>query len=136
MKPEISMRNCKVRGERVRALLSPDGPERIQTVEEGLAPAYILKGVNDRQPRSGIRERMRHWHVPGVSVAVIHDGVIEWAKGYGEVEAGGSAVDAETIFQTGSVGKTLTAVAVLALVDRGVLDLERDVNEYLGSCSI
>jgi CubicO group peptidase (beta-lactamase class C family) len=134
MKPEISiMRNSKARGERVRASLSPDGPERIQTVEEGLAPAYILKGVNDRQPRSGIRERMRHWHVPGVSVAVINDGVIEWAKGYGEVEAGGSTVDAETIFQTGSIGKTLTAVTVLALVDRGVLDLDRDVNEYLVS---
>jgi hypothetical protein len=43
MKPEISiMRNSKARGERVRTSLSPDGPEHIQTVEEGLAPAYIL----------------------------------------------------------------------------------------------
>lgn len=102
-------------------------------VEEGLAPAYILKGVNERQPRWGLAERMKHWHVPGVSVAVINDGVIEWAKGYGEVEPGGRAVDTETIFQSASLGKTLTAVTVLALVDRGELELDRDVNEYLAS---
>lgn len=102
-------------------------------VEEGLAPSYILEGVNDQQKHWGILERMDYWHVPGVSVAVINHGKIEWAKGYGEAEAGGRAVGKETIFQTGSLGKTVTAVTVLALVDRGVLKLDRDVNDYLVS---
>ncbi len=127
---------CSPRKEKAESALSPGLTERILGVEEGLAPAYVLKGVNDGEPRGRIKERMRHWHVPGVSVAVMNDGVIEWARGYGEVEAGGSAADSETAFQTGSLGKTLTAVTVLALVDRGVLELDRDVNGYLASWRI
>lgn len=116
-----------------RTSLPLHNSDPVQTVEAGLAPEYILKGVDDRQPPWGIRERMKHWHVPGVSVAVLNNGVIEWAKGYGEAEAGGHSVDAETIFQTGSIGKTLTAMTALALVDRRVFDLDRDVGEYLVS---
>ena len=113
--------------------LHPDIQSVIQEVEEGLAPSYILEGVNDQQARWDIRERMEYWHVPGVSLAVIIHGTIEWAKGYGKVEADGNPVGIETIFQTGSLGKTLTSVTVLALVDRGVLQLDRDVNDYLVS---
>ncbi len=105
----------------------------MQKVEEGLAPSYILDGVNDQQTHWGIRERMDYWHVPGVSLAVINHGKIEWAKGYGVTEADGSAVGKETIFQTGSLGKTVTAVTVLALVDQGMLQLDRDVTDYLAS---
>lgn len=120
-------------GKQPGASPSQDVAARIRAVEEGLLPAYILEGVNDGQPPSSISERMRGWQVPGVSVAVINDGVIEWAKGYGEVEAGGRGVDTETIFQTGSIGKTLTAMTMLTLVERGVLDLDRDVNEQMSS---
>jgi CubicO group peptidase (beta-lactamase class C family) len=76
---------------------------------------------------------MKHWHVPGVSVAVINGGVIECTREYGEAELGGRRVNTETIFQTGSLGKMLTAATVLTLVDRGMLDLDKNVNEYLSS---
>jgi CubicO group peptidase (beta-lactamase class C family) len=126
---------CQRASEEKAAKTSPsrDRFDHIQLVEKGLRPAYILKGVNDGQPPASIEERLRHWHVPGVSVAVVNNGAIEWAKGYGVTEAGGRVVDTETIFQTASIGKMVTAVTVLALVDRGLFDLDRDVNEYLTS---
>lgn len=119
-----------------KAAATPPSRDRIahiQLVEQGLRPPYILEGVNDKQPPASIEERLRHWHVPGVSVAVVNNGTIEWAKGYGVTETGGRVVDTETIFQVASIGKTVTAVTVLALVDRGLFDLDREVNEYLTS---
>jgi hypothetical protein len=73
-----------------------------------------------------IAEMMESHSVPGVSVAVINGFEIEWARGYGVREAGGTgAVTADTLFQTASVGKMVTAVTVLAVVERGLIDLLR-----------
>lgn len=107
--------------------------ERILAVEGGLMKAYVLSGVNDQKVRHRLEDRMQHWHVPGVSVAVINDGVVEWTRGYGVVTDGGAAVDSQTLFQTGSIGKMITALAALILMERGMLDLGRDVNDYLTS---
>jgi CubicO group peptidase (beta-lactamase class C family) len=69
-----------------------------------------------------------------VSVAVINDFEIDWTKGYGTREAGRpGAVTPDTLFQTASVGKVITAVTALAFVERGLIDLDTDVNEYLTS---
>lgn len=124
---------CSAKKEEAKTLPPQVRLDHIQLVEKGLRPAYILEGVNDGQPPASIEERLRYWHVPGVSVAVVNNGAIEWAKGYGVTEAGGRVIDTETIFQTGSIGKTVTAVTVLALVDRGLFGLDRAVNEYLTS---
>jgi hypothetical protein len=58
--------------------------KHMRSIEESLAPACFLKGVNDQQLRWKIEEWMKHWCVPGVSIAVINEGVIDWARGYGE----------------------------------------------------
>jgi CubicO group peptidase (beta-lactamase class C family) len=52
-------------------------------------------------------------HVPGVSIAVIHHGVIEWAQGFGVTSLDGPPVTAETLFQAGSISKPLAAMAAL-----------------------
>jgi CubicO group peptidase (beta-lactamase class C family) len=80
---------------------------------------------------------MEHYRVPAVSIAVINDGVVEWAKGYGVKRAGGSdSVSVSTLFQAASISKPVTAAAILRLRDRGVLDLDVDVNEYLQSWQV
>jgi CubicO group peptidase (beta-lactamase class C family) len=77
---------------------------------------------------------MAYYGVPGMSIAVINNGQLAWAKGYGVMEAGGSRqVTSETRFQAASISKPVTAMAALALVQRGVLDLDRDVNRWLTS---
>jgi CubicO group peptidase (beta-lactamase class C family) len=76
---------------------------------------------------------MKEVNVPGVSIAVIHDGKIEWARGFGVSSVGGSPVTAETMFQAGSISKPLTAMAALRLVEQGKLSLDVDINTLLTS---
>ena len=106
---------------------------KIERVEEGLL-------VNQSDPlwkRMNLTDRMAYYKVPGVSIAVINDNQIEWAKGYGVMEAGeDQPVTPETIFQTGSIAKPIVAMAALHYVDEGDLVLDSDVNNKLSSWKI
>lgn len=103
---------------------------RIRAFENGLGPAVRVQG--EPPVRWTIQERMAHWNVPGLSIAVIRDGKIAWAKGYGVLQAGGKErVDTSTVFSVGSVSKVGAAAMTLRLVDAGQVDLDRDVNDYL-----
>jgi CubicO group peptidase (beta-lactamase class C family) len=100
--------------------------ERIQRVENGLLPAFMIKG---RTTAMKLAERMADYKVPGLSVAVINDGKIEWARGYGVIEkGGGKSVTADTLFLAGSISKPVAALAALRLVEQGKLSLDEDVN--------
>jgi CubicO group peptidase (beta-lactamase class C family) len=81
-----------------------------------------------------LAERMTFYKVPGVSIAVIDHGRIEWAKGYGVLKAGSAApVTTASFFEAASTTKAVIASLVLGLVQEGKLDLDRDVNQYLKS---
>ena len=71
--------------------------------------------------------------IAGAAVVVVRDGAVLAARGYGHADvANGIRVDpARTLFRTGSVGKLFTWTAVMQLVEAGLLDLDRDVNDYL-----
>jgi hypothetical protein len=56
-----------------------------------------------------LADRMKELNIPGVSIAVIHEGKIEWARGFGVSGFGGSPVTLETMFQAGSISKPLAA---------------------------
>ena len=72
--------------------------------------------------------------IPGLSLAVIQDGRIVKARGYGVIENGGTKpVTKDTLFQAGSVSKPVTAFAVMRLVEAGKLSLDSDVNLALKS---
>jgi CubicO group peptidase (beta-lactamase class C family) len=79
-----------------------------------------------------LAERMEHYQVPGVSIAVIEDGKVAWAKGYGMANTRtGSLVDTLTLFQAGSISKPVAAMGALALADQGILTLDGDINTWL-----
>src|SRR5688572_23887791 len=81
-----------------------------------------------------LAERMAHYKVPGVSIAVIDKGEIAWAKGYGVLDAHGTRpVMTDTRFQAASISKPVAAMAALALVQQGRLSLDEDVNLRLTS---
>lgn len=105
--------------------------DHIAAIEREMLPAVSLAGAPAR-PES-LAQEMARLHVPGVSVAVIHHSRIAWAKGYGQVTAGGAPVNPGTLFQAASISKPVTAVAALRLVDGGVLSLDGDVNAQLTS---
>ena len=72
------------------------------------------------------------YNVPVVSVAVIDNGKIEWAKGYGVRETETNLpVTVDTLFQSGSISKPVAAMAALKMVQNGSLSLDEDVNKRL-----
>jgi CubicO group peptidase (beta-lactamase class C family) len=80
---------------------------------------------------------MREHGIPGVSVAVIDHYRIAWAKGYGFTEKGGAhPVSPQTMFMAGSISKPVAAVGALALVQRGLLKPDADVNQSLKSWKV
>jgi CubicO group peptidase (beta-lactamase class C family) len=108
--------------------------EHIQHIRGALLPAVLIQGEHDRA--TTLSDRMASLHVPGVSIAVIHDGKLEWARGFGVSKIGGPAVTPNTLFQAASISEPVTALAVLHLVDMGKLDLDVDVNQYLKAWKI
>ncbi len=109
--------------------------ERIQRVENGLLRANTIRG--SALERLKLAERMSHYKVPGVSVAVVHEGRLEWARGYGQADVeSGKAVAADTVFQAASVSKPVAAMTALRLVELGKLSLDEDVNLKLRSWKV
>jgi len=102
--------------------------EAVETIENNVKAIIWVKGEAD--PSASIVERMEQANVPGLSVAVIHNGKIDWAKGYG-IASGETNVDTNTLFQAASISKPVSALAALKLVEQGKLDLDGDVNRYL-----
>ncbi|MCE7984490.1 MAG: class A beta-lactamase-related serine hydrolase [Caldilinea sp. CFX5] len=80
-----------------------------------------------------ISRQLAELAIPGAAVAVVADGQLLLAKGYGLADREQNRpVDGErTLFRTGSVGKLITWTAVMQFVEQGKLDLHADVNDYL-----
>jgi CubicO group peptidase (beta-lactamase class C family) len=103
---------------------------RIERVERGLLPSVLIKG----DPGWSIHERMKFYKAPGVSVAVIRDFKVEWAKGYGvkDIETG-ELVNTQTLFQAGSISKPVAAMVALKKVEQGKIALDENINNKLTS---
>src|SRR5262249_25943148 len=85
---------------------------RIERVINGLLPE--MKITSRDGPKATLKNRMAHFHTPGVSIAVINQGRIEWARGFGVKEQGkADPVTVATIFQAGSISKPIFAMAVM-----------------------
>lgn len=79
-----------------------------------------------------LQKLMQLFKVPGLSVAVIDNFQIVWAKAYGVIEAGSTTpVTPRTLFQAGSISKAVAAAGALYLVEQGKLALDEDVNQKL-----
>jgi len=84
-----------------------------------------------------LQEVMNRFHIPGISLAIIQDFRIHWAKSYGiaDLETG-RAVDNTTLFQAGSVSKPVSCMALLRLVQDGRFSLDDDINDLLASWKV
>ena len=78
-----------------------------------------------------IRTEMQAQQIPGLALAVIKDGKMIIARGYGLANVEHQVpVKPETIFQSGSMGKQFTATAVMMLVEEGKLSLDDKITKY------
>lgn len=79
-----------------------------------------------------INKEIKSKNIPGLSVAIINNGEIAHMKGYGFMDLKSKAkVTVHTPFHIASVSKTVTSLAVFQLVEQSILNLDKDVNEYL-----
>jgi len=107
-----------------------DIEEKIKQVENNLA-GWVQTGSNDRW---NLTERMKQYGINGVSIAVIHNYKIEWARGYGFADVSEKRpVTEATLFQAASISKSLNSLGVLKLVQEKKLNLDTDINNYLSS---
>lgn len=94
-----------------------------------LSPA--LAAVLDRIPKLAEAARQRG-NVPGVSVAVVQDQQVIYARGFGCADLGTRTPEApETILRAGSISKLFTATMLMQLRDAGLLELDRPVRDYV-----
>ncbi|MBC7850875.1 MAG: beta-lactamase family protein [Chitinophagaceae bacterium] len=104
---------------------------KISRVENTLSPPVIY---GDTIPHANIYDRMKATGTKAVSIAVIRNYKIEWAKAYGWAdEAEQRKATTETRFQAASISKSLNSLGVLKLAQQGKLDPEADINTYLKS---
>ncbi|MES1241747.1 MAG: serine hydrolase [Acidobacteriota bacterium] len=96
--------------------------------------ALLLLQVPARADRIDdfVKAQMQERNIPGVSIAVVRDGQVVKAQGYGlaNVELNAAATP-ETIYQSGSVGKQFTAALVMMLVEEGKLKLDESIRTYM-----
>ena len=102
----------------------------IARVENGLLPAVLIKG----EPAQSITDRMKFYKVPALSIAVIKDFKVDWARAYGvkDLESNEPATT-ETLFQAGSISKSVNAMVAMKKVEQGRISLDEDINSKLTS---
>jgi CubicO group peptidase (beta-lactamase class C family) len=95
-------------------------------------PAASWKSLDADQLDSTITSAVDTYHIPGAAVCVVKDGAVVWSHSYGyaDVELEVPVTDS-TVFMLASVSKTFVGIALMQLVEDGLLDLDADVNEYL-----
>lgn len=109
-----------------------DVEEKIRQVENNLMG--WVKFENGPNTASNLKDRMKNYRVPGISIAVIRNYKVEWARGYGFADVEEKRpVTTKTLFQAASISKSLNAVGVLKLVEQNKLSLDEDINKYLKS---
>lgn len=110
-------------------------PPTPDAIAAGLLPAVQIEG--EPPTTFSIEERMAHYAVPGVGVALLDGGEVAWARGWGVADPEtGAPVTPETLFQAASISKPVAAVAALGLVEEGALALDEPVGHYLESWQV
>jgi CubicO group peptidase (beta-lactamase class C family) len=113
-------------------------PEQITEPQPPVQPSPTAPGLNNSQEFEDFvdncfEQEMSNNHIPGGVVSVVKDGKLFFAKGYGyaNVEKKIPVVADKTLFRIASLSKLVTATAAMQLYERGQLDLNADVNQYL-----
>jgi len=104
------------------ACRTPAGERRTPPV-----PATLIAWLESEIPRLLASSR-----VPGLAIALVADAHIAWSRGFGvKSSTSGGTVDENTVFEAGSVSKTVFAYAALKLVEKGVLALDTPLTRYI-----
>src|ERR1700735_2992745 len=113
-------------------VFAAEPPPVIASMERSVSPLVVIHG--EHRPPVSLTERMAQLNINAVSIAVVRDRKLDWARAYGFADKERNTVATpDTLFQAGSISQPITALAALKRVDAGTLDLDQNVNEYLKS---
>ena len=109
---------------------SEEVESKIRQVEQNLASWVVIENM----PKWNLQERMNFYKIKGISVAIIKNYKIEWARGYGWADSAENIpVTTSTLFQAASISKSLNALGMLKLAQNNSIDINTDINTYLSS---
>ncbi len=102
------------------------------TAQDAQAPAQSHTPAPLTDLATYITESLPDWNIPGLAVAVVHEGAVVFAQGFGVKEAGrDDPINPHTLFQIGSVTKSFAAAAIGALIDEGLAGWDDPVVAHL-----
>jgi CubicO group peptidase (beta-lactamase class C family) len=105
--------------------------ERIKAVEKNIG---FVKYKTPSGTETALEARMKNYGIQGLTVAVINDYKIDWVKSYGWADiAEKRPLQNETLLIPGSISKSVNALSVMKLYEKGQIDLFADINTYLKS---
>ena len=109
-------------------LLAPTVSEQVLPQSAGLTDPAAFEAFLDKY----LAEQMETHHIPGVVFTMVKNGELFFSKGYGyaDLETQMPIDPEETVLLNASLAKAFTAVGVLQLNERGVIDLHEDVRPY------
>lgn len=104
----------------------------LPTLAQAAEPPAELAGIRER-----IVEQVDEGNVPSLAVAVARDGVVLWEEGFGLADrASERKADEQTMYSLASISKPITATGLMILAERGKLDLDRPIDDYLGEAKL
>ena len=112
--------NLVWRFSRVLTPIRPEGPVG--------SPRAVPSGD---ELRKRVAEIHRRWPAVGLAVGVVRHGGVGLFQGRGWRTSPGTPITEDTVFRIGSITKTVTAIAVMQLWERGLVDLDAPANDYL-----
>ncbi len=146
-RPRVSPSRLIARAAWILAALSPTlsspvaaqiKPTKTAEIAPAPAPVAPIRGPRDKAEVEAFMDGlltayMNEKHIAGITVSVVRDGQLLFAKGYGYADvAKRKPVDPEkTLFRIGSITKLFTWTSVMQLHEQGKLDLTKDINTYI-----
>ncbi len=86
---------------------------------------------------SRIAKTMKIYNIPGVSIALIHDGKMAWSNAYGYADIHkGRKMTVDTVCRVESISKSVTAWGVMKLAEKGKIQIDEPLNQYLTNWEI
>ncbi len=113
---------------------APNSEDAKRRVTNNLLPSLV---IDNETKAVSIEEHMAfHDGTPGLSVAVIKNGRVDWTDAWGEMQVNGGHIDCNSLFQAGSIAKPVTMLAAARMQQHKQLDFSQDIENYLSSYSL
>lgn len=105
----------------------------VATTRAGQERSAIVEGAGDQQQLTArVRELLNRYPTVGLAVGVVRNGALTFFDGHGFADiASQTPITEDTVFRIASITKTFTAIAVMQLWERGLVDLDAPANDYL-----